>query len=218
MKKTYWFVITSVCAVAILLLLAFIIINYGKIHCTDIEVDGRQFTVSVYKLPGALRLPVVYKPGDLDKELRIYPWLKPVLFLNYGIEEYIPREEWKEYADFKWDERVYKEYIERCEMKKEQAFVLKKEYWSGVHLEMVAIVLCESDMGRALSTVITGTDAEGKRLSGAYKKLVDFDGKWKQAAFNDQGVYSRQLALCYDKAMKLVDEGKLNTNQIRKLK
>lgn len=186
-----------------------------NINSVVIEEMGDRFTVSVYQLPIPMKIPVLYKPGDLAKELKTYPWLKAYLFIQRGIEEYIPREEWCEYAAYEWDEKLYADTAKNCEAMKKAFLGKDKVYYSGVRSEMTEVVMCETEKTRALVFCTKSVSADGNSRSSRYAKLVDFQGKWKRTADKDQGRYLTQLMNCYEKAMKLVAEEKLKTNPIR---
>jgi hypothetical protein len=190
-----------------------------KIHSVVLNEKGDTFTVSVYNLPDPLWLPSIYEQGVLDKEMKVYPWLKPLLFTRLGIDEYIPKEEWGEYATFVWTDKQCAFMMERCKKLKSVVLGHEKGFWSGVRLEVKEVVLCESKNSRGLEVFIRGFSADGKALGGGeYHKLVDFGGRWKRTPDKDEGRYATQLMNCYEKAMKLVAEGKLKTNPIRKLR
>jgi len=187
-------------------------------HRVVIEEMGDRFTVSVYQLPEALRIPACYRPGDLEKELKVYPWLKPLLFTRFGIDEYIPREDWGEYAALEWNERRYAEQLKSCESLKMVVFEKEAAFWVGARIELTEVVLCETDKRRALGIYAGGVGADGKPLIGVLHKLVDLDGKWKRTADDDKGRLVKQVNNCRTRVMKLVAEGKLKTNAIRDLK
>ncbi len=218
MKKIRFFGLFLLFVLAATLLAIFYLNGSRSKHCVLIEEMGDKFTVSVYQLPKPLRIPACYRPGDLKKETKSYPWLMPFLFTRFGIDVYIPREDWDEYAAFEWDEKVYAEMVKKCEDLKTIVFDKDSAYWSGVHIEIREVVLCETEKHRGLEVFAKGFDPDGKSLGGEYHKLVDFQGKWKRTPDKDQGRYATQLMNCYEKAMKLVAEGKLKTNPIRKLR
>jgi hypothetical protein len=189
-----------------------------SINSTAIEESGDTFAVSVFTLPEPLRIPVCYQPGDLESELKRYPWLRPFLFTQVGIEKYIPRTKWSEYADFDFNDKVYDDITKRCDALNKVVLVSNREFWSGVRLEISEVVLCESGKSRYLDICFKGFEADGKKLASQHIKLSDLHGKWKRTSDKDRGHLAEQLMNCYEKAMKLVEDGQLQTNPIKRLK
>jgi len=217
MRKSYVAALILMGLVAILLFAA--VSGMGRKNVsTVLDVDGDQFTVSVYRFPEPLRIPVLYEPGVLQEELASYPWLKAFLFTLTGVEAYIPRNEWSQYADYAWNEKVYRSIEKMCAVRRENVLVKQKERWAGAYYTLSAVVLCEDSKRKALSAYMKEILSDGTSSGGLYNKVAYCDGRWKRVAADDGGRYAKQLMDCHAKAMKLVDEGSLKTKPIGKLR
>lgn len=127
-----------------------------KIERAVVEEGGTRFEWSVFVLPKTLNIPAACQPGDLDVEVRKYSWLKPFLFSRFGIELYIPKEEWCEYAAFDWSEELYASLRKRSEKLKDVVLNQDKEFWSKVKSEVSEVVLCETKGQRVLIICVRG--------------------------------------------------------------
>lgn len=220
MKRSRFVTLLIVGAAAAVFLTVFYIMFSRQINSVVIEEMGDRFIVAVYQLPERIRIPVVYEPGVLETELKRYRWLKPLLFTRFGIDDHIPRDEWGEYATFEWNEKIYAQMTKKCELLR--STFLGKDKTSvagvGVRIEIGEVVICKTEKVRGMEIYLKVVTSDGKYNGGEYHKLVDFQGKWKRTPDKDEGRYATQLINCYEKAMKLVAEGKLKTNPIRKLR
>ena len=191
----------------------------GDIQSTEIEVDGQILTVAVFRIDPPIAFPVLYQRGDLASEMKRYPWLKPVMFQRNGLEAFIPRDKWKEYAAYDWTEKNY-EYVSSLRKALEKVVLLdNKDYWSGIRQQISEVVLCTSKDERVLQVRISGFETNGRPCGAEVIQLKSIDGKWKRIASKYYGALSAtSLFKCQEKALTLVEAGKLQANPIRKLK
>lgn len=190
----------------------------GDIHSTEIEVDGKNFTVAVFRIEPPIAFPVLYQPGDLYAEMKRYAWLKSVMFQRNGFEAFIPRDEWKEYAAYDWTEKNY-EYVASLRKALERVVLVEnKDYWAGIRQQISEVVLFTSKDDRILQVRISGFEPNGRPCGAELIFLKSIDGKWKRFSGKDDGSLAVTISNCYKKVIKLVEEGKLQANPIRKLK
>ena len=188
----------------------------GDIHSTEIEVDGKILTVAVFRIDPPIAFPVLYQRGDLASEMKRYTWLKPVMFKRNGFEAFVPRDEWKEYAAYDWTEKNY-EYVSGLRKKLEKV-VRDDKFWSGAYSRVSYVILCVLNGERYLQIAINSYEKNGKYLGPDPHTLKFLDGKWKRFSVKDDGAFALTFFKCYENAIKLVEEGKLQANPIRKLK
>lgn len=191
----------------------------GDIHSAEIEVDGKKFAVAVFRVEPPIAFPVLYQPGDLASEMKRYAWLKPVMFNRNGFEAFVPRDEWKEYAAYGWTEKNY-EYVSNLRKALERVVLVEnKDYWAGIRQQISEVVLFTSKDDRILHVQISGFEANGRPCGADTVQLKLFGQRWKKAAPKFYGEFSISIMYKFqEKALALVEEGKLQTNPIRKLK
>lgn len=213
------FVCAFFAAMAVLGLAVFLCfrVKDQKIESVEVEENGIRVKFSVFVLPKAMKIPAVYQPGDLKAELRKYSWLKPFLFSRFGIELYIPQEEWNEYAAYDWSEELYSLLIKRAEKLKEVVLDQDHIFWSKVKSEVSEVVLCETKDERSLIICVRGFKPDGTKFGSEYHKVVDVQGRWKRVGDN-LGVLPYRPQQCHEKALKLVKDGELKTNPIFSLR
>ena len=191
-------------------------INISPLHHTTIEMGGTNITVAVFPLDPPLRLPRLYQPGDLVSEIIKYPWLVPLMFGVSGIEAFISREEWKEYAAYEWTEEIYEEVAGLRNAL--ESVPQRNPVWVDAYSQITEMVLCLINGEQFLHTKFSSYEKSGKKIGSVTGKLKLLDGRWKRFSDYDEGALAEALLNCHEKASELVEKGKLQTNPIEKLK
>lgn len=206
--------------VCLLVGVSMVVKDRGRLHRMVVEEGGTRFVVSVFNFDQAMRIPILYNPGDLKKELSRYSWLGPALFTWNGFEEPIPKEKWRDFFEFEWDDKTYSHYLERCRSRKRAVQVDHVDFWTGITYELETLVCCSTDGASYLVILPLVRDGKGKSEASEYIRLKKIDGRWKRFAdiSDSGGVFGLKLLKCYKTAMKAVESGELGTNPIRRLK
>lgn len=157
--------------------------------------------LAVFTVEPPVKVSPLYQEGDLLMELEQYPWLKALLFGRTGIEAFIPKEEWGDYAAYGWTKRMYEDFSSRRASIEETT--REGQIWEGAHRQLSQVLLCVLN---------------GERLPRDQNSLKFIDGKWKRFESNDSFATVFFLLQCHTDALNLVADGQLQTNPIEKLR